>query len=409
MKSNKLNLACIFLIYSLDSFGIAIAYPIFTPIFLNDHSLFFADSTSIIYRTLSLGFLLAMFPIAQFISVPFIGDFSDRIGRKKTFAFTLIGSTLSYLLAAFSIFIYSVPLLCISRLCSGMFAGNTSLCFASLSDLSTTDQERSKNFGLMAAFGGISFFLSILSGEYFFNNDFTSEFAASMPFIIIAFLSAATLLFMIALFHDVKSPKKRAKFHLAQGYHHIVATLRSKTLRSPYLVYFFFAMGWSAMAQFYPAILFKVYNKTPIAFTVNLLSVGIIWSLANFVAQRYLAKNFTPKQVLWATIPLLFFSLLSCIPEQSYLSFSLHFSLSIFAAALTWTNTFANVSLHAPKGIQGRIMGINQSFSAIATILAALGGALFASIDPSCVLIFSTICTFFSLIFLRTKKTISLQ
>ncbi len=409
MTSLKLNLACIFLIYSLDSFGIAIAYPIFTPIFLGDHSLFFPDNTSIIYRTLSLGFLLAMFPIAQFISVPFIGDFSDRIGRKKTFCFTLIGSTLSYFLAALSIYLHSIPLLCLSRLSSGLFAGNTSLCFAALSDLSQTDQERSKNFGLMAAFGGLSFFLSILCGEYFFNSELSSELAPSIPFLIIACLSAATLFFMLSLFHDVSIPTEKAKFHLMQGYHHIIATLRSKTLKPPYLIYFFFGIGWSAIAQFYPAILFKVYNKTPIAFTVNLLSVGLIWSLTNFLAQRFLAKRFTPKQILWVTIPLLFFSLLSCTPKQSYLSFSLHFSLAVFAAALTWTNTFANVSLHAPKRIQGRIMGINQSFASIATILAALGGALSASISPSFVLFFSTICIAFSFIFLKTKETINLH
>ncbi len=249
MVSRRLNLASIFLIYSLDSFGIAIAYPIFTPIFLSDHSLFFAESTSMVYRTLSLGVLLAMFPIAQFVSVPFIGDFSDRIGRKKTFCFTLIGSTLSYFLAALSIFLHSVPLLCVSRLSNGLFAGNTSLCFAGLSDLSTTDQERSKNFGLMAAFGGVSFFLSILCGEYFFNSDLSSELAPSFPFLILAFLSAATFFFMLSLFHDVKTPTKKAKFRLIQGYHHIVSTLHSKTLRPPYLIYFFFAMGWSAMAS----------------------------------------------------------------------------------------------------------------------------------------------------------------
>ncbi len=54
-------------------------------------------------------------------------------------------------------------------------------------------------------------------------------------------------------------------------------------------------------------------------------------------------------------------------------------------------------------------MGINQSFASIATILAALGGALFASIDPSFVLFFCTICTALSFVFLKTKETISLH
>ncbi len=97
-SSYKLNLLCIFLIYSLDSFGIALAYPIFTPIFLADHTPFFTSDLPLFYKTLSLGVLLSLFPIAQFVSVPFIGEFSDRAGRKKTLSFTLIGSTCSYFL-----------------------------------------------------------------------------------------------------------------------------------------------------------------------------------------------------------------------------------------------------------------------------------------------------------------------
>ena len=73
-------------------------------------------------------------------------------------------------------------------------------------------------------------------------------------------------------------------------------------------------------------------------------------------------------------------------------------------AALTWTNTFANVSLNAPKEIQGRIMGINQSFSSLATIIAALGGGLFAGIYLPSVLMFSAICIALAFIFLKKTK-----
>ncbi len=404
MASKKLNLACIFLIYSLDSFGIAIAYPIFTPIFLSENSLFFTEHTSLLYRTLSLGFLLSMFPIAQFISVPFIGDFSDKLGRKKTFSFTLIGSTFSYLLAALSIYLTSIPLLCLSRLSSGLFAGNTSLCFASLSDISASDQERSKSFGLLATFGGLSFFLAILCGEYFFNSGLSFLLAPTLPFLIISFLSASTLAFTLLFFLDTKPPTKKVKLHLIQGYYHIISSLHNKTLKNAYLTYFFFALGWGSIAQFYPAILLGPYKKDPISFTTNLLMIGVIWSLSNFLAQRSLVKLFTPKEILWVTTPMLLLFLLSCIPSQDYLSFSIHFSLAVFAAALTWTNTFANVSLNAPKEIQGRIMGINQSFASLATILAALFGSLFASISPICVLFFSSFCIALSISFLQKQK-----
>ena len=404
MRSQKLNLACIVLIYALDSFGIAIAYPVFGPIFFGEHTPFLAAHTPLFHRAILLGSLLALFPIAQFISVPFIGDFSDKVGRKKTFIFTLLGSTFSYLLAALGIYLHSVLLLCISRFSSGLFAGNTSLCFASLADVSTSDQERGKNFGLLGAFGGLSFFVSILCGEYFFNSAHPTRLGTILPFLIVAVLSLLAFVFMIFLFHDVHVSTPRAKFHFMQGYHHIVSTLHNESLKNAYMIYFFFAIGWVAIMQFYPPILIQVYKKPPISFTVNLVTIGALWSIANFFAQRFLIKRFSPKQILCLTVPLLFLFLLSCIPSQSYISFSIHFSIAVFMAALTWTNTFANVSLHAPKEIQGRIMGINQSFSSIATIIASLGGGLFAGIYPSFALIFSTLCIAAAFFFLKNKK-----
>ncbi len=404
MRSQKLNLACVVLIYALDSFGIAIAYPVFAPIFFGEHTPFLAAHTPLFHRALLLGVLLALFPIAQFISVPFIGDFSDKVGRKKTFIFTLLGSTFSYLLAAIGIYFHSISLLCISRFSSGMFAGNTSLCFASLADISTSDQERGKNFGLLGAFGGLSFFVSILCGEYFFNKDHPSHLETVLPFLIVALLSLLAFLSMLLWFHEEKPSAPKAKFHFMQGYHHIVSTLNNGALKNAYMIYFFFAIGWIAIMQFYPPILIEVYKKPPISFTVNLVAIGALWSIANFFAQRFLIKKFSPKEILWFTVPLLFLFLLSCIPSQSYISFSIHFSLAVFMAALTWTNTFANVSLHAPKEIQGRIMGINQSFSSIATIIASLGGGFFAGIYPSFALVFSTLCIAIAFFFLKNKK-----
>jgi len=403
-SSYKLNLLCIFLIYSLDSFGIALAYPIFTPIFLADHTPFFTSDLPLFYKTLSLGVLLSLFPIAQFVSVPFIGEFSDRAGRKKTLSFTLIGSTCSYFLAGIAVSYHSLLLLFVSRIANGIFAGNTSLCFASLSDISKDSTERSKNFGLLGAFGGISFFLAILCGEYFFNDGLSFFLAPAFPFLVIAFLSAITWILMLLLFHEVKPCLEKKKFKFARGYHNILSSLNNATLKNAYLIYFFFAVGWISMMQFYPVNLMEIYKKTPFEFTINLVLVGVMWSLANFLAQGFLCKRFTPRQILWICLPLLFFLLLSCSASQSYVSFTLHFSFAVFLAGLIWTNTFANVSLSAPTEIQGRIMGINQSFSSIATIAATLGGSFFVAIYPSLIFILSTTCIAFAFFFLKKQK-----
>lgn len=402
LPQKKLDLLCLFCIYSLDSFGIAIIYPIFTPIFLLETSPFFSLAASVPYKTLLLGLLLALFPIAQFIGVPFIGDFSDKIGRKKAFSFTLLGSGIAYFLTAISLSFYSIELLFISRFFSGFFAGNTSLCFASLSDISGSHQERSKNFGLLAAFGGVSFLLAILFGVFFLDTETTNAFSASIPFYTIAVLSIVVFTVTLFFFQDVTKKTENAKFSLAKGVKHIISSLRIQSLRRAYAVFFFFSIGWIASMQFYPSILLLVYKKSPLHFTVNLLIAGAVWSLANFFVQRLLMNIFSSIQVLFVATPLLVFFLLSCLLPQSYLSFSIHFSLSIFLAALVWTNALALVSLMGPKEIQGRIMGINQSFASLASILAALTGAFFTGIYPISVFFLGALCT--ALAFLSIRK-----
>ena len=406
LTRKRLNLLCVLLIYSLDSFGIAIVYPIFTPIFLAEHTPFFLTETSLFYRTCALGVILSLFPIAQFFGAPLIGDFSDKVGRKKTLSLTLGGSAIAYALSALSIFLYSLPLLFLARFIGGFFAGNTSLCFATISDLSSNDQERSKNFGFVGAFGGLSFFISILCAEFFFNAKEASSFSSMLPFLITCALSTLTLIFLLCVFQDAKESYTRASFSLTRGYEHIRSTFKNKSLTNAYFLFFFFSIGWIATMQFYVANLMQIYHKIAFDSTINLLLVGVMWSVANLGAQKFLAKRFTPRQILLGTLPIFFLLLFFSPFPQSYFSFSLHFCLATFCAALIWTNAMANVSLSASQEIQGRIMGVNQSFAAIANIVAALSGGLIAAFNPSFVFFLSAFCILLALHFLRKPQIV---
>ena len=77
-------------------------------------------------RNALLGFLIAVYPLAQFFSPPMIGALSDDYGQKKMLQFTLLGSGLSYLLSAVAFMVPSIVILFLSRMLAGVFAGNLS-------------------------------------------------------------------------------------------------------------------------------------------------------------------------------------------------------------------------------------------------------------------------------------------
>ncbi len=397
----RLSAASVFITFALDTFGIGIVYPIFTPLFLNIQRHFFAEDAGLFIRVVFLGILVALFPLSQFFSAPLIGDFSDRVGRKKALFFTIAGSIVGYIITAVSIAKQSLLLLLISRFISGVFAGNSTICLAAISDTTASSQERSKKFGYISACGGLSFFCAVLVGGFFSDPRINNLFSPSLPFLITASLFLCNLLLVWLFFEETHKVPKNQRFHLFKGVHHILEAIKSPSLKNCYMVFFFFVAAWMSAMQFFPTILLHSYAASQRELTINFLGIGLLWSFSNFFIQRSLTPFFSPKKILYGTIPLLTLLLLSCFLGQSYPSYLIHFGLAAIAAALTWSNALAHVSLHANAEAQGAILGINQSFGSIASIVGALMGGLTAAIHPKLTLIFSALLCFFSLIYLR--------
>jgi MFS transporter, DHA1 family, tetracycline resistance protein len=406
-KNRKLSLLSIYFTFALDTFGIGIIYPIFTPLFLNTKLHFFAATDTLFERTLFLGILIALFPFSQFFGAPLIGDFSDRIGRKKAFIITITGSILGYIITTASIAFESLFWLLISRLICGFFAGNTTICLATLSDLSADEKERSKNFGMISAFGGLSFFCAIFIGGFFSNPHLDTLFSPALPFAITGFLFASNLILMLLSFTETHQVPSTRGFQLFKGFHNIFSALKIPKLKNCYLIYFFFVTAWMSSMQFFPTILLNTFSVSPNLLTISFLGVGLIWSLSNLIIQRFLAKRYSPEQVLSVIIPLLSLVLLSCLLANTYYTFIVHYGLAVALAALSWSNILAYVSLNASLDVQGRILGINQSFGSIASILGAILGGFIAAIHPKLVLLYSTLLCIFALWVLRKNFLLS--
>ncbi|MBI3236503.1 MAG: MFS transporter [Chlamydiales bacterium] len=196
-RLKKHDLLPVFLTYFLDNFGLAIIYPIFTPLFFQKESFFFDATTTYMQKTILLGLLIGAFPLAQFFGAPLIGQFSDRFGRKRAFYITILGTAFGYTLTAFSILEHFLSLLFISRILTGLCAGNLTICLAAIADRSVDQKIRTKNFGSIAAIGGLSFILAILLGGILSNPEHHPLFHASFTFWITAFLSYINFFFMI--------------------------------------------------------------------------------------------------------------------------------------------------------------------------------------------------------------------
>src|SRR5947207_10638863 len=93
------------------------------------------------------GFIVTAFTVAQLISAPFWGRFSDRVGRRPTLIIALAASGIAYLIFGFA---HSLLLWFLSRLVQGAGGGTVGVIQAYVAD-STDPKDRARALGWLSA------------------------------------------------------------------------------------------------------------------------------------------------------------------------------------------------------------------------------------------------------------------
>lgn len=93
------------------------------------------------------GFIVAAYTVAQLLSAPMWGRFSDRVGRRPTLLIALSASAIAYLIFGFA---HSLLLLFISRLVQGAGGGTVGVIQAYVAD-STAPRDRTRALGWLSS------------------------------------------------------------------------------------------------------------------------------------------------------------------------------------------------------------------------------------------------------------------
>lgn len=374
------------MVFFLDNFGLAAIYPILAPLFLNVNWGFFTSSGP--SQELQLGLLIAIFPFFQFFGSPLIGRFSDYIGRRKTLLITVSGTGLGYLMTALAISFKLLPLLFISRAWTGFFAGNATLCIAATADASPAPHgeihasgERGRNVSILGAIGGLSFCMAIVLGQLLSAPGAHHQIHPSAAFWMTALLSLMNLGVIWCWFQDNRSfpqvrETKKWSAIFGHGFSNLVMGLRSKELQDAYIVYFFFIMTWVTSIQFFAAYLISNFAVAPSFLTSVFVGVGLLWFLSNSLFSRFYAAKADAQTLKWTMLLLSLFLLGVGVAQNPFFAAAC-FLAAVILGALGWAQSLTIVSLCAPETMQGTMLGVNQSFGAIASMVGpALGGLL---------------------------------
>ena len=145
---SNLSLVILLAIGFLTALGLSLVFPVLP--FLVARST--GDSGQV---ALWVGVLASVYAGCALFAGPILGTLSDRVGRKPILVICLVGSAIGWVIFGIG---GSILALLLARIVDGVTAGEQSVVFAAMADI-TTPGERAKRFGLMGAVSGMAFLI----------------------------------------------------------------------------------------------------------------------------------------------------------------------------------------------------------------------------------------------------------
>ncbi len=166
-------LLAIFLVVAVDVLGMTIILPLLP---------FYSERLGASPTT--IGAIVATFALCQLLAGPFLGRWSDKIGRRPVLLVSQLGTLIGFLILANST---AVWMLFLARAIDGATAGNLTIAQAYISDV-TKPEDRTKSFAVI----GIAFGLGFLIGPGI--SGYLSQFGYPVPIYMAAGLSFTSIL-----------------------------------------------------------------------------------------------------------------------------------------------------------------------------------------------------------------------
>lgn len=358
MSAKKATKLVLFLIVFIDLLGFGIMIPMLS-IFSRK---FEASATE-------LGGLMFVYSFMQFFVSPIWGTLSDRYGRRPILLMTIAGQAAAYLWAGLAGDYMS---LLVSRVFAGIFAANISTASAYMADI-TKPEERAKGMGLIGAAFGLGFVFGPAIGGGLLH------FGLMAPSLVAFSICSLNL---VAAYFVLGEPTRDSRAREANRRRVSLKDLREIIEQPKYFVpiSIFFLLTF-AFVQLEVTFIYFILDRFGFSQSKALLFLaflGVVMALIQGGLIGRLTKLFAEARLVLTGTVLIVIGLVSLLLASSILPLVL--SLIALAAGYSLTNPClsALVSKAAPAERQGSILGIYQSSSSLARILAPLAaGALY--------------------------------
>lgn len=356
-RSTRRGLFLVFMIMFLDVIGIAIIMPVL-PTYLRE-----LTGDDISQAAIDGGWLLLVYAGMQFLFAPFIGNLSDRFGRRPVLLACIFTFAVDNLICALAT---SYWMLFVGRVLAGISGASFGTAAAYIADVST-DETRAKNFGLMGIAFGTGFALGPVIGGLL------GEFGPRIPFYGAAALAFLNFVAAWFLLPESLAPGNRRRFELSRA-NPLGALMQMRKYTGVLWIGLVFFCYWLAHAV-YPSIWSFVsayrygWSEGQIGLSLGIFGVG------GAIVMAFVLPRVVPKLGEYRTAVLgLFFSVLGLVGYASAWQGWMVYAVIVMTAleALADPPLRSIASARVPPSAQGELQGALTSVSSITTIIGPL-------------------------------------
>lgn len=397
-KTDLHPLMPLYLVIFIGFIGYSMMVTLFVPMLMYDHA-FFGGEVTRAAKTSTIGVLLALYPLGQFIGSPVIGALSDRFGRKRVLTVSLFFTSLFYLFISLSLEFHSLWLLMASCFMCGLTESNVAIAQSSIADISLPE-DRGRLFAYMYSAESLGYIAGPLMGGLV-----AVHFGYATPFWIVLGMLVATYLWILISFKDPFVPRTDAPIDYFKTFTNLASVFSDAPIRRVYLVNFLLylsAFGFWRVVQIYMVDKWS-FDVGKVTFYYSYLAV--LGTISNIFFFAPLSRRFTLKTfIIWTAIVGGLFVAAVVIPKSEASYWFTAGPATVFLV-LTMAACSAYLSGLVSGERQGRVLGNNLAIQVGAESLSALlGGFLAAMLIPLPLLTYGIVAAAGGLLLITYRK-----
>jgi len=362
--NHKAALGFIFLTLLIDVTGLGIIIPVLPKLI-----------EELIHGNISMasryaGWLTFAYAIMQFLFSPFLGNLSDKFGRRPILLFSLFGFGVDYVFLSFA---PTIGWLFVGRIIAGITGASFTTATAYIADISAPE-DRAKNFGLIGAAFGLGFIIGPVVGGLL------GQYGSRVPFLAAAALAFINFFYGLFVLPESLPVKNRRSFEWKRAnpfgaFKHLKKYPAVGALSVSFFLVYMAVQSVQSVWSFFGIERFK---WSPKIIGISLGMVGLLVGLVQGVLIRYINPKLGNTKSIYTGFGLYALGLvLFACATQGWMMFV--FLIPYCLGGIAGPALQSIITGHVPANEQGELQGaLTSLISATSIVSPVIMTGLFA-------------------------------